>query len=462
MAFREDFLKKQLGDSESARLISENAELIKYYDVYDGKGQLWETRGGLDFTPTKRVTNNIKHLIKEVVRFMLSRMPEISILPINDDVSNAEKCAALESFIRKTLEDNGFAGKLTKAGRDQLIAGRVALKVSGQTGEGLKIAFRSALEAWAEYDLEDAEQLNKLIYLYQTQDAEAEKDQIFWVQLYEKDDEAVYVSERVVDGEGTVKEDRLDKVRLPISYIPSRIIINDGLSGDIDGESEVKELKGLADAYNRVTSDDQDALKFNMFPQSVFIDASPDSLEKVKVAPKALIDLQSESNSGELQAKAQVLESGFNYGERAENVLNRLDLDMRKMLGVPPKSLDEYRANGVSGKALKALYWPLITKCEEKWTEWDTALIWLVRCLYDLAVAYGLADKFRGAEYTVKIEHLYPITDDEEDERAQDLREVAQGARSIKNFLEKWQPSIDSEAELQQIIREKRMMEEQF
>lgn len=462
MAFRDDYLKLELGKEEAVRLLAENDRLLKYYKIYDGEGQNWATKGTLDYEPTKKVTNNIKFLIKEVVRFMLSRAPEIAIITTTKDKSNEEKCAALEAFVRKTLQENGFAGKLTKAGRDQLIAGRVALKVTGQAGQPLKIAFRPALEVWAQYDIEDAERLNKLIYLYQTKEAEREQDQVFWVQKYEIEENAVYVSEKTVDGTGALLDERLNKVRLPIPYIPSYLIINDGLTGDVSGESEVKELTDLAASYNRITSDDQDALRFNMFPQSVFTDASQASLENIKVAPKAIIDLQSDSASGDLQAKAQVLESGFNYGERAENVLNRIDVDMRKMLGVPPKSLDEYKANGVSGKALKALYWSLITKCEEKWTEWDTALTWLVKCLYDLAVAYGLAKDFNGVQYSVKIEHLYPLTDDEEEERAQDLREVVQKTRSVKSYLEKWYPDMDSEAELQQIVKEQRMLEEQF
>lgn len=462
MAFRENYLEKELGKSEAARLLKENGELIGYYSLYDGKGQLWSTKGGLDYVPTKRITNNIKYLIKEVVRFMLSRMPEITIVPLDDDKANAEKCASLEAFVRKTLQENGFSRKLTKAGRDQLIAGRVVLKVSGSREAGLKVGFRPALEAWADYELENADSLKKLIYLYQTKESDRASEQRLWLQKFEIEDGKALISEGVFDGDGSLIEERASREALPIDYIPSYIIINDGLSGETSGESAVKELKALAEAYNRITSDDQDALRFNMFPQPVFIDASESSLENIKVAPKAIVDLQTDPSKIDGQAKTQILESGFSYDQRIENCLNRLDVDMRKMLGVPPKSLDEYRASGVSGKALRALYWPLLTICEEKWSEWDAALVWLVRCLYDLACAYGLAEGFAGASYSVKIEHLYPITDDEEEERAQDLREVVQSARSVKNYIEKWQPDIDSDAELKQIIAEKRMLEEQF
>lgn len=462
MAWRDEWLEAQLGKETAKRLITEQAEIIRMYSLYDGAGQMWATKGGLDYTPTKRITNNIKYLIKEVARFMLSRAPEITVQPVGEKAGNADKCAALEAFVRKTLQDSGWAGSLSKAGRDQLIAGRVAMKVTGGPDAPLRVFFRPAIEAWAQHDPEDEGKLTKLIYLYQTAEGASESDQRFWVQAYRAENGRVLVTERIVDGRGNVLENRIDDQPLPIPYIPSYMLINDGLTGDTSGESEAKELEMLAAAYNRVTSDDQDALRFNMYPQTIFVDASEESLQNIKIAPAAIIDAQTDPARSDGQADVKKLESAFSYDARIEHLLDRLDVDMRKMLGVPPKSLDEYRANGVSGKALKALYWPLITKCEEKWTEWDSALVWMVRCLYDLALAYNRAGDFAGAEYTVRIEHLYPLTDDEEEERAQDLREVAQGARSVKSYVEKWRPDANSKEELKQIVLEKRMMEEQF
>lgn len=462
MAWRDKYLEAELGKELAKRLITEQAEIIRMYSVYDGSGQMWETKSGLDYTPTKRITNNIKYLIKEVARFMLSRAPEITIQPTDETPGNAEKCAALEAFVRKTLQDSGWAGRLSKAGRDQLIAGRVALKVTGGPGEPLRVHFRPALEAWVRHDPEDEGRLTKVIYLYQTAESDRESEQRFWLQSFREEGGKVLVTEKIVDGTGSIVESRIEDQALPIPYIPSYILINDGLTGDTSGESEARELEAMASAYNRVTSDDQDALRFNMYPQTIFVDTSEESLKNIKIAPAAIIDAQTDPARSDGQADVKKLESSFSYDSRIENLLDRLDLDMRKMLGVPPKSLDEYRASGVSGKALKALYWPLITKCEEKWTEWDSALVWMVRCLYDLALAYGQAGDFAGAEYSVRIEHLYPLTDDEEEERAQDLREVAQGARSIRSYIEKWRPDADSEEELKQMVLEKRMLEEQY
>ena len=462
-AWRDAWLETQLGKDEAKRLTDEQADLIRLYSLYDGEGQKWEVKEGLDYDPTVRITNNIKYLIKEVARFMLSRPPEISIQPAdNSGDENAKKCAALEDFIRKTLDTSGWGGKLSKAGRDQFISKRIALKVTGGPDQPLRVGFRPAVECWALHDPEDIGRLIKMVYLYQIAESGREEEQRFWYQVYESKDGRVTVTERIVNGAGSVIEERAADAVLPIPYIPSYVLINDGLTGDTSGESEVEQLEQLALAYNRISSDDQDALRFNMFPQTVFTDASEDSLAEIKVAPKAMIDLQTDAAKADGQAKAQVLEAGFSYGERVEQVLDRLDVDMRKQLGVPPKTLDEYKSSGLSGKALKALYWPLIIKCDEKWTEWDAALIWMVGCLYDLAIAYGYGKEFEGAQYTVGIEHLYPLTDDEEEERALDLREVQAGARSIQSYIDKWRPTADAEAELQQIAKEKRLLEERY
>lgn len=461
-SWRDKMLAAELGKEEAARQIADQVACIGLYAQYDGAAQLWETSQGMDYVPTKRVTNKIKYMIKEVARFMFSRAPEITIQPLGESEGNAEKCAALESFIRETLQRCGFSGALPKAGRDQFIGKRVALKVTGGPDKPLRVSFRPSIEAWPLWEAENASALQKIIYLYQQAEGEKESDQRFFFQRYTLDKGRALVEERIVDGRGEVVEERIPETALPIPYIPSYVLINDGLTGDTLGESEVQQLQALADAYNRMTSDDQDALRFNMFPQTVFRDAAEESLKNVKVAPKAIIDLQTDPSRMDGQADAKVLETGFGYDGRLENALNRLEKDMREMMGVPPKSLDEYKSSGISGKALKALYWPLITKCEEKWAEWDAALVWMVRCLYDLAVAYGQARDFAGAEFTVLIEHLYPLTDDEEEERAQDLREVAQGARSIHSYLDKWRPGDDAEEEIQRIVQEKRMLEEQF
>ena len=164
------------------------------------------------------------------------------------------------------------------------------------------------------------------------------------------------------------------------------------------GKSDVEHLWDNQDDYNRLKSDDRDALKFNMFPQRVFRDANQKTMDRGKIAPGAIIDAQT-GPSSDHQVDAKILEAQFSYNERIENALNRDKNDM-----------------------------------------------------YSLPVL----------DFTVSIDHRYPIADDEDSERTLDLQEVSQQARSRKSYLEKWQPDADGNAELAQIAAEQKMLDDGF
>ena len=68
----------------------------------------------------------------------------------------------------------------------------------------------------------------------------------------------------------------------------------------------------------------------------------------------------------------------------------------------------------------------------------------------------GGAGSLPALDFTVSIDHRYPIADDEDAERTLDLQEVSQQARSRKSYLEKWQPDADGNVELAQIASEQK------
>ena len=238
------------------------------------------------------------------------------------------------------------------------------------------------------------------------------------------------------------------------------MVVNGGLSGDLLGESDVAELIGSQRAYDRTKSDDIEALKFQMFGQKLFIDASPESMQSIKIAPNAMIDVQTEPGSPH-QAKAQVLETTFAYGDHMTQTLDRLKDDMHELVSVPRITPDLLTGLGTSGRAMRALYWSLECRCEERWASgWDAALTWMVESALKLARKAG--EDLPQIDYALTIDHLYPIMDDDDEERAQDLTEVAQQARSRRSYIAKWQPDDDPEEELRQIQREKRLLEDDY
>ena len=266
--------------------------------------------------------------------------------------------------------------------------------------------------------------------------------------------------EGIYDGYGRLLEGGQD-ADTGLDFIPCYVVINDGLTGDMMGESDVEELIDLQNAYNRLNSDDADALKFNMFPQTVATDVKAESLEAMRISPGALVDLQTDpATMGSGQAKLDKLESSFSYSERFEAAINRTKNDMFDLLSVPNVSLEQLKGLMQSGKSMKALYWELITRCEDKWASWEPALEWLGMTILRMAAAYhGLTFPDDTA---VHVEHLYPILEDDFDEMANDQQEVIHQLRSKKSYIEKWGIAPDSDAELRQIKTEQALFDESF
>lgn len=449
-----DWIKSELAGLYGSRVVAELSEIIALYDWYDGKAQVWTTASGLDYTPTKLCTNLTKKLIKDEARFMMGRAPEIRITA--NDKTDEDAAIEIEKWLNCVLASERWNSKLIKAARDCFIGKRVAIKLGGGLGRPLSIGFRPSLEFVYEVDEDDADVLRKIIFFYQvTSDETAREKQRIWRQRYEMVDGRCVMDEALYDGYGQLVRTIHQREETGLDFIPCRVIINDGLTGDLSGESDVAELRGDQDAYNHIKSDDIDALKFNMFPQKVFTDASEDSMNNVTISPGAMIDLQTDQSAVGHQARSEVLESGFNYDGRLENAVKRIRGDMYDLLSVPNLSLEELKGMVTSGKSMRALYWSLICRCEEKWAEWDDALKWMTESLIKMAAAYGTA-QLPEIDHTITIEHLYPIPDDEEAERTRDLDEVVQGARSRKSYIDKWQPNVDADGELQQITLEQR------
>lgn len=448
-----ELLQTEAGGIYGYTLLKEFDEILRYYELYEGHSD----RSGGD----RAQTNWIKKLINDESRHMCARPPEIRIKPKNGarDGAAAEQ---LNDWLEDLLDRNAFSEQLLKAARDAFVGKRVALKLIYEPGEGVRFRFAPSLEFFYETDECHPRRVTKALFCYfVTADTVTDRSkQRFWKQRYQLEDGVCYLDEGLYDGYG--QPVRIDHSHhcTGLDFVPVFVVVNGGLSGDLLGESDVAELIGGQNAYDRAKTDDLEALKFQMFGQKLFIDASPESMESIQIAPGAMIDLQSEPGSPH-QARAQVLETTFAYGEHLTQTLDRLKDDMHELVSVPRITPDMLSGLGTSGKAMRALYWSLECRCEERWASgWDAMLVWLVDAALKLARKAG--EKLPEIEYRLAIEHLYPVMDDSDEERAQDLSEVVQQARSRRSFLAKWQPDEDADAELRQIVREKQMLEDAY
>ena len=450
-------LVAELGGLYGSAVLQDISKTIKLYDFYDGKGQDWETPAGLDYKPTKKRVNLVKKLIKREAGFMFGRTPELTFTSADE---SADALSDAQTVLDGTLRRSGFKNKLIQAGRDCFIGKRIAIKVSGGKDKDIRVSFRPSTEFVYSTMDDDCDVLSKIIFFYQVND-EAERDkQRIWKQKYYLDNGRCILNEGIYDGYGRLLEGGQD-ADTGLDFIPCYVVINDGLTGDVMGESDVEELIDLQNAYNRLNSDDADALKFNMFPQTVATDVKAESLEAMQISPGALVDLQTDpATMGSGQAKLDKLESSFSYSERFEAAINRTKNDMFDLLSVPNVSLEQLKGLMQSGKSMKALYWELITRCEDKWASWEPALEWLGMTVLKMAAAYqGLSFP---EDTSVHVEHLYPILEDDFDEMANDQQEVIHQLRSRMSYMKKWGVAPDPDAELRQIKVEETLFSDAF
>ena len=449
-------LVSELGGLYGSAVLQDIGKTIRLYDFYDGKGQDWKTPAGLDYRPTKKRVNLVKKLIKREAGFMFGRTPELTYTSATASPGALDEA---QGVLNAVLSRSGFKNKLIQAGRDCFIGKRIAIKCSGCAGKDIRVSFRPSTEFVYTTDDDDCDVLDKIIFFYQVND-EAERDkQRIWKQKYWMQDGRCLLNEGIYDGFGRLLSGGED-TDTGLDFIPCYVVINDGLTGDMMGESDVEELIDLQNAYNRLNSDDADALKFNMFPQTVATDVKAEALEAMRISPGALVDLQTDPAMEGGQAKLDKLESSFSYSERFEAAINRTKNDMFDLLSVPNVSLEQLKGLMQSGKSMKALYWELITRCEEKWASWEPALEWLGMTVLKVAAAYqGLTFPDDTA---VHVEHLYPILEDDFDEMANDQQEVIHQLRSKKSYIEKWGIAPDSDAELRQIKTEQALFDESF
>lgn len=460
----QEFVTAELTGLYGSAVLQEMNDILRLYDIYEGRENFIDKSEEKDYTQTEKRTNLIKKLIKEESRFLFGKTPELYIQPKNDTDADKDKAEEINLYLDKILKDNLFSEKLVKGARDCFIGKRAAIKLyANQDTKEIRIMFLPSLEFIYESDEENPNELKKIIFFYQT-NKEVEKDkQRIWKQKYEMIDGRCILNEGIYNGNGILIEPINVDVDLQLSGIPCYVVINDGLSGDPFGESDVKELLDNQIQYNRLSSEDVDTLRKGMDRIIYGVDIDPEASEKFQLKPGAFWDVPTDPTAEGKQAALGTIPTDFNYGDKIENSLKRIKSDMYEMLNIPMLSNDELKGMMTSGKTMKALYWQLITRCEEKMMAWRPALEWLIRAILEITEVYQI-EKLPQLDYTVTVENNYPLQEDEDEEKTLDLQQVNAQAMSRKTFIKKWQGVTDdvADAEIKQIALEREMLEESY
>lgn len=468
-------IKTELEGLYGTNVLQDMYSIIKLYDIYE-HGAPYTQEGSLDYTPADLRYKTTRALLDKEVRFLFSKAPDFYVDPLMGDTKEQREKAkdaanVYQTLVDNVLEENGFANALLKAAKDCFIGKRVALMYNINEDSGIQVSFLPSLEFVYDVDPNNANILTKIVAFYGLNDAKAKTDQRVYKKKYWMDKGFCYYSEQVYDGLGALVEDIQPDTKTKFTFIPAWVIVNDGLTGDLIGVSEIEQLQDYESWYSRLAAADMDAERKGMNPIRYTVDASPESTKGLSISAGAFWDLSTDQNTAqERTAQVGVLDSPMTYSTALGTTLDRIKNTMYEQCAVPNVSPEAMKGVVSSGKTLKAIYWDLIVRCDEKMLAWRPALQFLARCiiegvrLYPRAGQYYIDEALPDIEYAIRVDNQYSLPEDEQEEKQTDLAEVNAQTMSRKAYMKKWRNLTDDEAdeELRQIALERQILEDSF
>lgn len=463
-------------------ILRDLSNIIRLYSIYD-KGARFRSEGAHgDYIPADLRYRQAKVLVDKQARFMFSNPPDFTIdIPTKatDGTEavkiNKQKATIMQDFLGKVMSKNKFSKKLLQAGKDCFIGKRIAVIVNLNGISGISVSFIPSLEFVYETDPTDTDIITKLVTFYTIRDSQHRAEQRIYKKRYSLEDTArttanpsgkvCHILEATYDGTGHMVEETFNE-NSKFSYIPATVIVNDGLTGDLNGESEIELLRKYEAWYSRLSNADMDAQRKGMNPIRFARDMSANSTKNLSAAAGAFWDLTSED--AERPGDVGIIESQMGYSSSLGSTLDRIKAVAYEALDMPDTSSAALKGVVSSGKTLKAIYWGLITRCEEKWLAWRPALEFIAHCIIDGAKFYpDIAKEFTeealpDIRYNILVENNYPIPEDEAEEKMNDIAEVNSQAMSRKSYMKKWRGMTDEDAdeELKQLAKEKAIFED--
>lgn len=456
-------------------VLQDMQNIIQLYDVYE-KGADYTVESSKDYVAANLRYKKAKSLLNKEARFLFAKSPDFYIdTPVSTNKEENERNKAASSVYKQlvdtVLERNGFSVALLKAVKDCFIGKRVALMYNINEETGIQFSFLPSLEFVYDVDPNNANVLTKIVAFFNLNTSKAKRDQRIYKKKFWMENGFAHYSEAIYDGMGNPVEVKHEDTTTRFTYIPAWVIVNDGLTGDLLGTSEIEDLQDYESWYSKLSSADMDAERKGMNPIRWTIDASPESTKNLSIAAGAYWDLASDQNQAQdKSAQVGVLDSPMSYSGALNTTLSRLKNDMHEQVSVPNVSPEAMKGVVSSGKTLKAIYWDLIVRCDEKMLSWRPALQFLAQCiiegvrLYPKAGTLYLNESLPDAPYEVRVDNQYSLPEDEAEEKQIDLAEVNAQAMARKTYMKKWRGLTDDEAdaELRQIALERQLLEDSY
>lgn len=450
--------------------LDELTQICKYYKVYK-KGASFTVEGtNGDYVPAKLNYKMAASLINKEARFLFAEPPDITVEPkgdvgkITEEAKNA--LTVMNDLVKTILDKNNFEEALIKAAKDCFIGKRVAGLVNFNEDDGVTITFLPSTQFIYDTKVGNPNIITKFVCFIIVKDSITLSEKRIFKKKFELVDDVVHLEEVLYDGAGKELEVVTEYQETLMPMIPVSIFINDGLSGEDKGESEIEILQDDESWYSKLSNADIDAQRKSMNPTKYTVDMESNSTKGLSTAAGAFWDLGSDQNLDNAHPQVGLLEPSMNYSSSLDTTLKRVKKSAYNQVDMP--DIEEVQATITSGKALKAIYWPLIVRCKEKMKMWGPQLRNMVDIIIQGAMVYpNCIEKYTNnvispVAYEVSIVGNLPIPEDEIEEKNMDLAEVESKTMSRKAYMKKWRGLTDDEVqeELEQIALERQMLEE--
>lgn len=453
-------------------VLEELTEICGYYKAYK-KGASFTVEGtNGDYVPAQLKYKMASSLINKEVRFLFAEPPDIvvdekgSVGKVTDDAKKA--LTILNDLVKTVLDENKFEEALVKAAKDCLIGKRVAGLVNFNEDDGVTLTFLPSTQFIYETKIGNPNIITKFVCFIIVKDSRTLSDKRIFKKKFVLDGDKVYLEETMHDGVGAQLEVVTEYQPISLSTIPVSIFINDGLTGELSGESEIELLYDYEQWYSKLSNADIDAERKSMNPIRYAIDMESNSTKNLSSSAGSFWDLQTDQNLDKPTSKVGMLESSMNYSEALKTSLDRIKTTGYEQVDMPNIALETMQGAITSGKALKAIYWPLIVRCKEKMKMWGPQLRNLIDIIIQGALIYPncvekyVSDDIIPVDYEIHVTQNTPLPEDELEEKNMDLAEVESKVMSKKSYMKKWRALTDDEVEeeLEQIALERQIIED--
>lgn len=419
---------------------------------FDLLGQSWFNVDDLDYIPSQVIDNKVKPLINKQARFMMGVSPNLQFKPF--DKEQREKCEGLRQFVDGILKANRFWSNALKAFKIATITKRVLLRMEANPGQPVRLYYHDLSEFNYELDSNDYTKLSKVTIVKidnETQNEEIE-NQIWYRYTYYIRNNTCWFKNEAFIGNNLEKPCLVEENDTKLSKIPCWLIANEQDMINKNGVSDIKDLRPLQQQINARTSDFADALRFDMFTQLAIIDASEESANRTKVAPNAMVALASIEGK---KAEVKKVESTFQNAEAVEKFLKRMDDSMHEKLDIPKP---EQLKNVPSAKTLKYVYNELISRCSEKWNDWEPPIRSMLRLIIEACEKFNCYEnwdhEWDSLLFNIVLKKNYPIPEDEDDKKRLAMEEVRCNVKSHKTYIRDFTDDEDPEGVLREIAED--------